>query len=76
MAVFSLFFSLQRNICYTLLFLCFDKLLVRAVEILPSVGGDLNDAVSDSVDDLIVVRGEQNVALKVRKTVINSGNGF
>ena len=58
-------------------FLAFDVFVVGSEEISPlTAGQDLDDAVCNRIDKLIVVRGEENVSLKARETVINCRDRF
>ena len=68
---------LKLDIKEALSLLIFNEVLVAALTVeIGAVGLDLDDSVCDRVNDLVVVRGKENVALEGGKTVVYGGNGF
>ena len=57
-------------------FASFHEFLVGAGAVNDFFGCDLNDTVGNRIHDLVVVRGEDDIALEGRQTVINRRDRF
>ena len=70
------YFLLQRNGRKSHISAEFNEVLIASASVKNAVIGDLNNAVRNSFNYLIIVRCEENISLKVRKTVIYGSYGF
>ena len=67
----------ERDILTAELLLVRDEVVVVSGAVSPaSVAADLYDTVGNGIDDLIVVRGEENVAAEGLKPVVDGGYRF